>query len=161
MTTSRLAAALCVLAVISACAGDGVAGGAPPVGPSSDFATLQSEIFDQNCTSGPCHNPQVAAAGLVLTEGFSFAALVGVEPTNPSARSDQLRRVEPFDVLASFLLTKVEGPSAGQGSRMPLGADPLSADQIDLIRGWIEDGAPGPGETPVPTPTLLPANARR
>ena len=147
------------LLLLAACAGDGpLAEGQPPNGPSTDFATLQNEILDQNCTSGPCHNPQAAAAGLILVDGFSFTALVDADPTNPSAASAGLRLVDPFDTENSFLLAKVEDPAAGQGSRMPLGADPLSDEQIQLIRDWISNGAPGPMETPEPTPTVVPTS---
>ncbi len=152
--TPAVACALASVLVLSACAGDGPA----PTGSSSWFSQLQSEIFDQNCTTAGCHNPQSAAAGLILTEGFSFDALVGVSPNNPAANDSDMMRVQPFAPDNSFLLSKVTGPAPGQGSRMPLGAEPLSDDQIRSIRDWIEAGAsqfaPAPGKpTAVPTPT--------
>ncbi len=155
------AALVCaVAAALVGCAGDGPT----PSSGSSAFDILQREIFDQSCTSGPCHNPQTAAADLILTEGFSFDDLVEVAATNESAQQQGLERVTPFDVVGSFLLAKVEGPGPGEGSRMPLGAAPLTESEIQLIRDWIASGAPGP-ETPgpsgspsaTPSPTTVPA----
>ncbi len=149
------------MATLAACAGNGPA----PQSDGSAFDTLQREILDQSCTSGPCHNPQVVAGGLILTEGFSFENLVGAIPENATAQSEGLLRVTPFDLSASFLLRKIEGPRPGEGSRMPLGGRPLSATEIQFIRDWISEGAPGPetpspgidpSSSPTPTPTPLP-----
>lgn len=48
--------------------------------------------------------------------------------------------VEPGDPGASPLVDKVE-PDPQFGTRMPLGRPPLTAQQVMLIRTWIEDGA--------------------
>jgi len=159
MTVRNTPAVACALAAflsLSACAGDG------PISSdsSSMFSQLQSDIFDQNCTTAGCHNPQSAAAGMILTDGFSFDSLVGVAPTNATAHAAGMIRVQPFAPDNSFLLKKITSPGPGQGSRMPLGAEPLSDDQIRAIRTWIEAGAsqfaPAPGEpTAVPTPTII------
>jgi hypothetical protein len=42
----------------------------------------------------------------------------------------------------SFLIVKVTQPGVGEGGRMPLGGAPLTAEQIALLTGWIEAGAP-------------------
>ncbi len=101
----------CAVATLAACAGDGPA----PRQSSSNFDILQREIFDRSCTSGPCHNPQSVAGGLILTEGFSFENLVDALPQNPAAQDQGLLRVAPFDQPASFLLRKLEGPGPGEG----------------------------------------------
>jgi len=152
---------VCALALsVAACAGDGPA----PLDSTSWFARLQQGVFDQSCTAAGCHNPQFAAAGLILTQGASYDALVGVSPTTPAAVQAGLLRVQPFDPELSFLLIKVLEPGPGQGSRMPQGAEPLSAEQIQTIRDWIEAGAPefdavtpDPDPSSTPSPTELPA----
>jgi hypothetical protein len=150
LASAALCAAACTLA---ACAGEGPA----PDTSTAWFAVLQRDIFDQNCTSGPCHNPQAVAGGLVLTTGFAYQDLVGVEPANPTALSQDLLRVAPFDPDASFLLRKLQAPGPGEGSRMPQGAAPLSQSDIQFIRDWILEGAPGPETPGVPTaPTATP-----
>ncbi|GIW40037.1 MAG: hypothetical protein KatS3mg076_0614 [Candidatus Binatia bacterium] len=128
------AAALCLFG----CAGDG------PVAftTGGDFGRIQREIFDRRCTSGPCHSPQTRAGGLDLSGPAAFDELVGVEPDNPAARAAGDLRVAPFEPERSFLVRKLGGPRAGEGSRMPLGEAPLSEDEIALIVGWILDGAP-------------------
>ncbi len=150
----RRAAALAVVCVLYGCAGDGAA----PAGGGSAFDQLQREIFNQRCLSAGCHNASAQAGGLNLTEGASYADLVGVPPTNPVALADGLVRVEPFDPAASFLLIKLIGPAPGQGARMPQGSSPLAPQQIEMVRAWIADGAPPPGTAvPSASPTDTPS----
>ena len=67
----------------------------------------------------------------------SYANLVGV----PSLCAG-IVRVVPNDVDASYLVDKVGADGAFCGAMMPEGLPPLSAQQIELIRGWINQGAP-------------------
>lgn len=74
---------------------------------------------------------------------ISYAALINVDPTNSTARAAGSKRVVPGDPSKSFLLDKLTGNMQfGEGDRMPQNADPLSADRIQLIRRWIQAGAP-------------------
>ncbi|MDH4248366.1 MAG: hypothetical protein OEW39_11185 [Deltaproteobacteria bacterium] len=50
--------------------------------------------------------------------------------------------ITPGDITQSFLLDKIEGTQGSYGKQMPLGASPLSDPDIQLIKDWIEDGAP-------------------
>jgi len=67
----------------------------------------------------------------------SFANLVGVR----SIQRPSLNRVQPNDAGTSYLIQKLENAAGILGGRMPLGGDPLNADQISAIRDWIETGA--------------------
>jgi hypothetical protein len=98
-------------------------------------------IFTASCATANCHDAQSATGNLVLAEGLSYDQLVGVEPDTFAAQALGFLRVDPGRPENSFLLVKLLGPPDGQGGRMPLVGDPLSADQIDLIRGWILQGA--------------------
>lgn len=144
-----------VLAQSVGCAGDGVT----PVPATAEFDVIQRQIFDQSCLSAGCHNAQSQAGGLNLSPGVSFDNLVAQVPDNMAARDQGLLRVEPFVPDNSFLLTKLTDPGPGEGTRMPRGAAPLPASEIELIRDWILNGAPPgvitPGELP-PTPTPSP-----
>lgn len=73
----------------------------------------------------------------------SYSSLVGVDPTNSLARQAGKKRVMPGDPSRSFLMDKITGDMEfGEGDRMPQNDHPLSADQIALIRRWIQAGAP-------------------
>jgi hypothetical protein len=89
-------------------------------------------ILDESCVS--CHSAAGKAGGLDL-ETDAHAALVDV------ASSAGPVLVVPGDPDASFLMAKLEGElAAGQGGPMPP-SGPLPAEQIELIRQWIADGA--------------------
>jgi hypothetical protein len=85
-------------------------------------------IFSDRCQS--CHNDALKFSGFSLDspEGFKTGGLHGpvVKPGDPQA-SRLYRRI-----------ARLEKP------RMPMDADPLSDEQVALIRQWIEMGAPWP-----------------
>ncbi len=151
-----LAAAMPCAVFLSGCAGDGVGGGAA----TSQFDRVQREVFNVSCITGPCHNSQSRQGDLNLAEGSSYGDLVGVLANNEVARAAGLNRVVPSGPDTSFLLIKLTEPAPGEGSRMPLGAAPLSSAQLQLVRDWIIAGAPAgsaPTATPAPpSPTELP-----
>ena len=89
-----------------------------------------------------CHDKATASGNLVLTADESYADLVNVAPDNAVARNRGLLRVVPDDPAQSFLIVKVTQPPLGEGSKMPLTGTPLTAEQIALLTGWIEAGAP-------------------
>jgi len=119
----------------------------PCVGPSYDstFETIQAVIFDSpvySCTNSLCHDADSPAGSLELTDGNSYANLVGV----PSANSgDNKVRVQPGDKDLSFLFEKLSAATLGTplngGSAMPNGATPLTEDHLEAVRLWIHGGA--------------------
>jgi hypothetical protein len=73
----------------------------------------------------------------------SYASLVGVDPTNSTARGAGEKRVVPGDPSHSFLLNKLTGQMEfGEGDVMPQNGTPLTTSQIAVIRSWIQAGAP-------------------
>jgi len=152
---STLACFVAGLTLLSGCAGDGPLGS----GSSSQFDQIQTQIFNVSCVSGSCHNAQTLAGNLNLSQGVSYGQLVDVIPDNVVARAEGLLRVAPFDPAGSFLLKKLVNPGAGEGTRMPQGMAPLAETQIEMIRSWIEVGAPAgdePTATTIPTSTNTP-----
>jgi hypothetical protein len=136
----------------------------------SDLPWIQANIFDQACSSSTaCHKDRALdAAELSLSDGTSYAALVGVD-----AKSDygttvkgrmQWKRVVAGDPSSSYLMVLIDphenpvpnGPvdpmGGGYGSAADLnpksGSMPQNAgellcpERIDAIRRWIENGAP-------------------
>lgn len=139
-----------VLALVAAlgCVGDGtgldpngdpVGSGPPPGGVS--FADDIQPIFTANCTFSNCHDAVDPQLGQSLAPGRAYASIVNVR----SVEAPALDRVEPGDPAASYLVHKIEGTQGsvgGFGGRMPLGGGALPGAEIQLIRAWVEAGAP-------------------
>ncbi len=104
------------------------------------FSADIQPIFDRRCSIGGCHSLATAQAGLVLTAGRSYDALVGV----PARLRPQLARVVPSDPANSWLVHMIDDdPAARFGrQRMPLSSMPLTENQITTIVNWIAQGAP-------------------
>ena len=92
-------------------------------------------ILQQRCYA--CHsrlkqksNLRLDAGALILKGGKEGAA------------------VTPGDSAASLLLKRVS--SADESERMPSEGRPLSAEQITLLKRWIDEGARYPREEPIP-----------
>jgi ankyrin repeat protein len=113
-----------------------------------DFARDVQPILRQQCVS--CHGASTHQAGLRLDR-----------------RSDAMRGgtnspgvIHPGDGRSSFLYLKIS--SSQFGPQMPP-TGPLPADQIEIIRRWIDEGADWPDALagsdapPVPTPPLMTA----
>jgi hypothetical protein len=144
------------LCTVIGCAGDGPA----PSGTGSLFDNIQQTIFTPRCLSAGCHNGVDRQNNLVLEEGQSYANLVGVVPFNDAARAAGLQRVVPGQPDQSFLYIKLTLPGASElGSPMPLIGGPLAPADIERVRAWILEGAPGstaPTQTPTATPLSTP-----
>jgi hypothetical protein len=100
---------------------------------------IQSEVFSPTCSG--CHSGPTSSnlpSGMDLSSAnASFSALVNV----PSLQVGSLDRVTPNDPANSYLIQKLEGTQA-VGSRMPQGGPFLDQATIDMIKEWINDGAP-------------------
>ena len=104
---------------------------------------IQETIFNPKCAIQFCHDSTTAEANLNLSDGASYGNLVNVTPDNAVARDRGLLRVIPNDPSTSYLIVKVSGtPPIGEGSKMPLTGTPLTPEQIALLTGWINAGAP-------------------
>ena len=111
-------------------------GGDASCGAPVDFPTEITPIFESRCALSGCHGPPAssAAAAMVLAPDSAYEAIVGV-----SSLSSAKKRVEPGDPASSFLYDRITASNGS--SRMPPIGDPLSADEIALVRCWIEQGA--------------------
>ena len=110
------------------------------------FSSIQSQIFEASDSSGrsactTCHtnvgrNP---SGGLNLTHDVAYAQLINA-PTRPPVSK---LRVAPGDPDNSYLIHKLDGRSDINGRRMPNNGPPyLTEGQVQVIRRWIEIGAP-------------------
>ena len=94
-----------------------------------------AKYFAVSCAFSGCHSGGDPAAGLSL-EGDFAARIVGVA----SEQRSDLKLVDPGNPNKSYLLIKVRGDDEIISQRMPPG-NPLSAEQVEIIRAWIASGA--------------------
>jgi predicted CxxxxCH...CXXCH cytochrome family protein len=100
---------------------------------------VESEILAARCGGSVCHSDgEQRAAGLdLVTPGV--AERVANVAASSGCEGNML--AVPGDPGASLLYTKLlEAPPCG--GRMPLAQDPLSDDDIDCVRGWIQEMTP-------------------
>jgi hypothetical protein len=119
----------------------------------STFALLEKAIFEnKGCTSSSCHDG-AASGGLDLRPGQAYDNLID-QPVASVAGGDRLRRLIPSNKDDSLLwinLAAATLPDQWQAPlrAMPLGGlPPLSLDEIEAVRLWIENGAPRAGTVP-------------
>jgi len=111
---------------------------APPVpGLAPTLASIQANVFSVNCAVPGCHGGAGAQQGLRLDPGFSAGSLINVA----SSQDATLVRVIPGNPGGSLLIQKLEGTQT-VGFQMPAGGPYLPQSTIDVIRQWIQDGAP-------------------
>jgi hypothetical protein len=138
-------AGVALLLALAACGGggeDAPPAAAPPpagVGLQPTLASIQANVFTPSCAKTLCHAGPGAQAGLRLDPGFSWGLLVNVVSSQDMMRT----RVIPTDPDGSFLIQKLEGAAGIIGARMPADGPPyLQQAAIDVIRQWIQNGAP-------------------
>jgi hypothetical protein len=117
---------------------------------NNTFDRIQKQVFNQNCALSGCHDSQSQTGGLLLETGASYNNLVGVVPSKQAAIDAGWLRIDPGSPETSFLFRKIEGdlPDADYGERMPRGRPKLPKTLRDIIRLWIEAGAPPTGLVP-------------
>jgi Protein of unknown function (DUF1553)/Protein of unknown function (DUF1549)/Planctomycete cytochrome C/Concanavalin A-like lectin/glucanases superfamily len=109
------------------------------------FAAQIRPILASRCY--PCHGPDVQQHGLrmdslqaLLTGGINGKVVI------------------PGDSQNSHIIRRLLGVEQPQ---MPYGGPPLSAEQVDLIRNWIDQGAQGPDSTePIVAAAAAPQDAQ-
>jgi WD40 repeat protein len=107
------------------------------------FRTDIAPILQENCLA--CHGPRKSEGGYRVD---SYAELLkpGDSGETPVAASKD---------LASEVLRRVT--SQDESERMPAESEPLTPEQIDLLRGWIESGARFDGQAPsLPLALVIP-----
>lgn len=112
-------------------------------------------IIQTKC-AGSCHNSNSPDGQLIMSGDMAslYAALVGVQPTNPAALTKGYKRVVAGRADQSFLMKKINGGLehnfdllATEGNAMPpYGATQLTVVEKEMIRQWIIFGAPQTGE---------------
>ena len=105
------------------------------------LASIQNNLFTPTCSVAGCHSgpsgPNLPTGMDLSSANASFSSLINIA----SLQEPTIFRVAVGDADNSYLIHKLEGTSA-QGSRMPLGGPFLDLATIDVIRLWIDTGAP-------------------
>jgi len=122
----------------------------------STFDLVQTVIFERHgCTNATCHSGAAPAGGLDLSRGVSYDNLVDQPPQSiPLESHPGLARVVPGNKGRSLLWLNVASATLPAQWRAPLrpmpagGLPPLSTDELELVRMWIEDGASRDGIVP-------------
>lgn len=95
-------------------------------------------LLEVNC--GGCHDADDPSGELILSGDEAFDALLADADGKPS-----MKRVEPGSPETSYLWLKLTNDPEIEGSPMPTspltGWRPLSSEDLDDIRIWIENGA--------------------
>lgn len=119
----------------------------------STYDLIQEVIFEnKGCTSVTCHSGPLPAAGLDLTAGNSYANLID-QPVR-SVAAPVLKRVLPSNKSNSLLWLNLAAAVLPEQWRAPLqpmpigGFPPLSLDELELVRLWLEYGATRHGVVP-------------
>lgn len=112
------AVAWCLLLVSAQAAGDAV-----------DFESQIAPIFAQKCLS--CHTANIAKGDIILSER---AAVL-----DPRAKL-----VVPGEALGSDLYLVATPEEPGESPYMPEKGDPLTEEEAELLRRWIDEGAAWP-----------------
>lgn len=106
--------------------------------PAVDFRRDVQPIF-RSCLTLACHEGPRPTGAFSLEPGAAHGALLGgVAGRGPCAGR---ALVVPGAPDASVLMARVGGGTCG--ARMPIGPVSLPAAEVDTLRAWISQGAPG------------------
>ena len=95
-------------------------------------------VFATNCTDYGCHLNRESINSLDASVAYGFLT------TEMSEDIPTMPKVDPGDSSNSYLYLKLKGThleAGGAGVQMPKGQDPLSADDLALVKAWIDGGA--------------------
>jgi len=121
----------------------------------STFAAIEDVVFGgHGCTSVTCHSGPAPAGGLDLGPGVAYDNLLDqpVQSVSTDGRHG-LRRLVPANKANSLLWLNLAAAVLPEEwsaplRPMPIGFAPLSFDELELLREWIEHGATREGVVP-------------
>lgn len=110
----------------------GAAIGTPTVSFANDLVPL---FENSGCLSAGCHG------GTFPSSGYSLADYESAFEAGDDANEFEICPIVPGDPENSYLVEKIS-PNPRTGARMPFLDAPLTEEQIELVRTWINEGAP-------------------
>jgi hypothetical protein len=142
-----VAGALPLLCVTAAgCGGSDKTTTPEPLNNDPTFTNVTKKVMTaSNCAGPQCHSSALLSGFALGAKNTLYGELVGVAAGGPDCKNMGLTRVVAGKPEESLLYMKITGmgPDGGKlcGDTMPVNGV-LTADQIDLVRRWIEAGAP-------------------
>ncbi len=136
-TIAPLLLSLTFVISLSGCADSIVSECDIPDGPlpvSSRFSDLEQRVFSVTCAVSGCHAGSNPQAGMDLSAGKAYDALVNI----PSLNFPTQRRVAPGQSGESVLIAVLR--RTVQPAMPPAG--PIASGIVDSIAVWIDRGAP-------------------
>jgi len=95
-------------------------------------------IVQNSCALSGCHGNGSASQGLNLDQANMLQSTINIPASQDSSRF----RINPGNAEESYLYRKVDPNLSHSGSMMPRGGSPLSESELEIIRTWINEGAP-------------------
>jgi hypothetical protein len=121
------------------------AAGAMSTTPAATFSAIYTMMYpmETNARCNACHANPANDVGngnlhMGMDQATAYSALVG--KMSMSTRCMQRPLVMPGHPEISLLMLKLS-PSPPCGSRMPVGGNPFTDPQLEMIRSWITAGA--------------------
>ena len=105
------------------------------------FASIQDNIFTPSCALSGCHGGDNFSNSPTLLAGQAYDNIVGVLSIGDQ-QSPKRPRIVAGEPDNSYLYLKLLDGSDVSGNRMPNGGPYLPAATIEMVRAWIERGAP-------------------
>lgn len=105
----------------------------------SSFAGLHKQIFAVRCANPLCHDGTFEPDFRTMESAYNNLVYHPVVKNN--AANDFTYRVIPYNTDDSWLIERLTTDDAVLG-RMPLYANPLSQEELDRIKIWINEGCP-------------------
>ena len=112
------------------------------------FDRIQRQIFNHSCALSHCHDSQTHAGDQILDNATtSYSQIVNHVPNNTAAAALHWLRIDALNASpdSSFMYHKLTGDLPDKttfGERMPRGRPKLDQFLIDILKLWIEAGAP-------------------
>lgn len=103
---------------------------------SPTYTSIAENFFEPFCSE--CHSGASPSKGLDLTQEAAYAEMLGVS----SLQARSLLLINPGNPNDSYLIIKLVGGPRMIGRRMPRGRPTRPESEVEVVRAWIEAGAP-------------------
>lgn len=136
-TRARLGLGLMLAVALAGCGGGSAA-------PAATFTEIYPLIFPRAtkaqctfCHGLPSNDKSNGNLSVGADKASAYASLMATSTSSMCGGNQPL--IVPGDPDTSLFFLKLTTPPCG--GRMPLGGDPLTAEQLAMVRSWIEAGA--------------------